>query len=192
MDFVAKRHLPRLEQECYRGLAFVHWTAATDKRAIGWLTPRFHAAWQLALLHAGSRYDLACPAYALMPDHFHLLWLGLDEHGSDQRVAIEFLLKHTGPSLEHAHWQRQPYDKVLREHQRTRDTFVNVAGYILENPVRAGLVRERGDWPYSGCCIAGYPRLNVHDAEYWPLFWRLYARLVESRSIRSRSQPRAE
>jgi putative transposase len=183
--------LPRLEREWCRGLAFVHWTGGTENRAIGWLTGNFHAAWQLTLLHACSRYELACAAYTLMPDHFHLLWLGLNEHGSDQRVAIEFLLKYTRHSLGAANWQRQPYDHVLREDQRARDSFTDTAGYILDNPVRAGLVIHRHEWPHQGCCVPGYPKLDVHNAEYWPLFWRVYSRLIETRSTRSRSQPPA-
>lgn len=126
-----------------------------------------------------------------MPDHWHALWLGLNEHGSDQRIAIEYFLRHTRRSLSPADWQRQAYDRVLRDEQRQRDAFAKVSGYILENPVRVGLVDHPREWPYAGCCFPGYPALNVHDAEYWPLFWRLYVQLTERRSARSRSQPRS-
>jgi REP element-mobilizing transposase RayT len=116
-----------------------------------------------------------------MPDHVHLLWLGLDEAGSDQRVAIEFLRKHLRASLVPANWQQQPFDKLLREQERAPNTFLTIAAYILDNPVRAGLVAQRDDWPFRGCCGPGYPDLDVRREDYWELFWRIYNRLVESR-----------
>ena len=176
---VDKGHLPRLAPEFYRGRAFVHWTLTTEDRATGWLTPAFHHAWQLTLLHVCARYALACPAYVLMPDHAHLLWLGLDDHISDQRVATEFLRKHLRPFLASIEWQRQPYDNVLRESDREHAAFQLTALYIFENPVRTNLAARWQDYPYTGCCIAGYPDLDIRREDYWDLFWRIYNRLVE-------------
>jgi len=181
VDDPFRRHLPRLEPEWYRGLAFVHWTPTIEHRATGWLTPDFNRAWQWELLHACARYKLACPTFVLMPDHLHFLWLGLNEAGSDQQVAIEFLTKNLRPHLSGVDFQRQPFDQVLRAKERNPDTFLNVAGYILDNPVRAGLVGHRAEWPYSGCCVPGYPDLNVHGEDYWELFWRIYNKLVDHR-----------
>lgn len=177
---VAKRHLPRLAPENYRGLAFVHWTLTVEKRATGWLTPGFHQAWQHILLHTCARYSLASPAFALMPDHIHLLWLGLDENGSDQRIAVEFLRKHLSPALAPALWQRQPYDHVLTQAERERGAFEAVAHYIFENPVRAGLITQWREYSLTGGCVAGYPDLDVRRDDYWELFWRIYERLVEN------------
>jgi len=175
-----KRHLPRLAPEYYRGSAFVHWTLTTEGRATGWLTPAFHHAWRFTLLHASARHQLACPAYVLMPDHVHLLWLGVDEGGSDQRVAVEFLRKHIRPHLAPAEWQRQPYDNVLRESDRAHDAFQETAHYIFENPVRAHLAPAWREYPFIGSCVAGYPDLDVRRDDYWELFWRIYNRLVET------------
>lgn len=179
MEIVKKKHLPRLSREWYRGRAFVHWTLTTEQREAGWLTAHFHQGWQLMLLHTCARYELVCPAYVLMPDHIHLICLGLNERGSDQSVAIEFLRKETEPQIDPAKWQRQPYDHVLREDEQRPDSFLTVAGYILDNPIRAGLVPRREDWPYKGCCVPGYPRLDVMRMDYWELFWRIYNRLIE-------------
>jgi REP element-mobilizing transposase RayT len=176
---VEKGHLPRLAPEWYRGRAFVHWTLTTENRATGWLTPAFHQHWQFILLHTCHRYSLACAAYILMPDHTHTLWLGLDDSGSDQRVAIEFFRKQVRPALSPADWQRQPHDHVLDEAERKHGSFQTVAHYILENPVRAGLVVRWRDYPYVGCCVPGYPDLDVRREDYWELFWRIYNRLVE-------------
>ncbi|HWA85302.1 MAG TPA: hypothetical protein VG710_03705 [Opitutus sp.] len=176
-----KRHLTRLAPEFYRGHAFVHWTLTIEARATGWLSSTFHSNWKLLLLHASTRYRLISPTYVLMPDHVHLLWLGLADEKSDQGVAVEFLRKHLRCHLAPADWQRQPFDHVLTGREREHGAFLTVAGYILDNPVRAGLIAERSAWPYSGCCVPGYPDLNPHKAEYWELFWRIYNRLIEGR-----------
>ena len=173
-----KGHLPRLAPEYYRGHAFVHWTLTINQRATGWLTPAFNHAWQLTLLHACARYNLACPAYVLMPDHAHLIWLGLTERDSDQRVAIEFLQKHLRLSLAPADWQRQPFDHVLLEHEREHGAFSMIANYILNNPVRARVAASVREWSNLGCCVPGYPSLDPRTADYWPLTWRIYSKLI--------------
>jgi hypothetical protein len=176
-----KGYLPRLPPEFYRGNAYVLWTPTVENRATGWLTPGFHSAWKFMLLHAGSRFDLLCPTYVLMPDHAHLIWIGLDARGSDQRLAMEFLRKHTRAHLAPADWQHQAHDHVLREEERARGAFQATAAYVLDNPVRAGLVVRREDWPYLGCSVPGYPELDPRMADYWERFWRCHNYLVEKR-----------
>ncbi|MBK8856319.1 MAG: hypothetical protein IPN11_01120 [Opitutaceae bacterium] len=175
----ASRHLPRLPPEFYRGNAFVHWTLTTEKRATGWLNQDFHHHWQHILIHACSRYTLLCPAYVLMPDHMHLLWLGLNPRGSDQRSAVSFLRKQLRTALHPAGWQHQPHDNVLRDTDQEQGAFQRVAQYILENPVRKGLTGSPVEYRYLGCCVPGYPDLHVTQSEFWPLFWRIYNRLIE-------------
>ncbi|MBI5767864.1 MAG: hypothetical protein HZA93_08705 [Verrucomicrobia bacterium] len=180
-DSKRKSYLPRLAPEHYRGRAFVLWTPTIENRATGWLTPTFHHQWQLMLLHACARYELLCPACVLMPDHAHLIWLGLNDHGSDQRLAIEFLRKNLRPYLAPADWQHQAHDHVLTEDERERGTFLATAIYVLENPVRAGLVPRREAYPYLGCCVPGYPELDPRLPDFWERFWRCYNYLVEKR-----------
>lgn len=175
----SKGHLPRLAPEAYRGFAFAHWTLTLEARATGWLSPAFHDIWQRMLLHACARYDAICPCYTLMPDHMHLVWLGTTAT-ADQRLAIEFLRKHLAPALVPAFWQKQPHDHLLRESEREHGAFAVVAHYVLENPVRAGLVERWQDYEYSGCCVPGYPEIEVRDDDYWLRFWRVYNYLVSA------------
>jgi REP element-mobilizing transposase RayT len=172
-----EKDLPRLAPEWYRGYAFVHWTLTVEDRATGWLDHAFHVRWQLVLLHACARYRLAAPAYVLMPDHIHLLWAGLAE-ACDQRLAVTYLRQHMNSTLAPATWQRQPYDHVLRDEERKSDAIAAAVHYLLQNPVRAGLAACSGDYLYLGCCVAGYPDLDVRQVDYWELFWRIYNRLA--------------
>jgi putative transposase len=167
-------YLPRLPRENYQGDAVVHWTMPMAKRATGWLNEGFHACFREAMLHAAVREGLFCPAYCLMPDHIHFIWMGL-RRDSDQRNGLKFLREHLGPDLLPHRFQHQAHDHVLREDERRQNAFARVAFYILANPVRAGLIPEAGVWPYGGAIIPGYPSLQPLADDYWPKFWKIYA-----------------
>jgi REP element-mobilizing transposase RayT len=87
-----------------------------------------------------------------MPDHVHLLCLPCtDENGAISIPEITRTIK-----SESAHrinkalgctgrvWQDESFDHVLRGNESLRKK----AEYILENPVRAGLVMRAEDYPW--------------------------------------------
>lgn len=166
-------YLRRLEPEAYRGEAFVHWSMTIEERATGWLTPAFHAACREVLVHTGFKHQLACPVYCLMPDHVHLLWLGYAPE-CDQLAAAAFFRKHANRLLAPHRFQLQGYDHVLRDRERERNAFETAANYILQNPVRKGLVEEDAAYAYAGCVLPGYPELRLGMVDYWERFWRAY------------------
>ena len=176
MPFVAKSKLPRLGREWYRGRVAVLWTHTFEHRATGWLNFAFHARFREIWLHACIRYDLLCPTYVLMPDHWHIVALGTAE-SSEQRLATAFLRQHLGPNLGSARLQDRAHDHVLREHERLRGAFENACHYVQQNPVRARLVADSRSWPYLGCIVPGYPRLTLDDDDFWDRFWKIHARL---------------
>lgn len=128
------------------------------------------------MLHAAAREGLICPIYCLMPDHLHLVWMGL-RLDSDQFNAMAFLRTYLEPELSPAKFQPQAQDTVLREEQRKRNAFAKVCFYITENPSRAKLIKEREIWPFTGCVMPGYPKINPQDKDFWPKFWRIYSKL---------------
>ncbi len=72
-----RKYSPRLAREFYQGGAVVHWTLTTFDRAQGWLNESFHQRFRELLLHTAAREGLLCPVYCLMPDHIHMVWMGL-------------------------------------------------------------------------------------------------------------------
>ena len=94
-----------------------------------------------------------------MPDHIHLLWLGL-RRDTDQRNGMSFLRTHLEPWLAPDKFQPQAHDHVLRDEERKRGAFMKICFYILANPVRAGLVKETEIWPHAGAIIPGYPKAS--------------------------------
>ena len=166
-------YLPRLAREHYVGDAVVHWTLPIALRGKGWLDDAFHSRFREIMLHAAAREGLFCPTYCLMPDHIHLVWMGL-RRDSDQRNGMKFLREHLGSALLPRRFQHQAHDHVLREEERKQDTFARVCFYILANPVRAKFIKESDRWPFCGAVVPGYPVLHPLEEDFWPIFWKLY------------------
>ena len=80
-------YLPRLPREYYQADAVVHWTLTIFDRKQGWLTPELHHQFRELMFHAAAREGLVCPIYCLMPDHLHLVWMGL-RLDTDQLNAV--------------------------------------------------------------------------------------------------------
>ena len=168
-----KFYLPRLPREYYQADAVVHWTLPISWFRKGWLDQDFHFCFRELMLHAAAREGLLCPAYCLMPDHLHLVWMGL-RRDSDQLNGMAFLRTHLKAALAPRRFQHQPHDHVLKQEERRRNAFAAVCSYIIENPVAAKLVEKSKEWRFCGAIVPGYPNLHPLDAEYWPRFWKLY------------------
>ena len=167
-------YLPRLSREHYQGNAVVHWTLSIARRDTGWLTAAFHSQFREVMLHAAAREGFFCPVYCLMPDHLHLVWMGL-RRDTDQRQGMKFLREHLAPALRPHRFQHQAHDHILRERERMKGAFGKVCFYILDNPRKAELVKHARDWQFAGSVVPGYPALHPLDEKFWPLFWKLYA-----------------
>ena len=84
-----------------------------------------------------------------MPDHVHmLLKLRTTDHTLSRVVATlknESMksLKRLGETFR---WKYGYYDKILRGN----DADLRIAHYITQNPVRAKMVDESGNYPFTG------------------------------------------
>ena len=177
MATFSQSKLPRLESAWYHSRAAVFWTHTIEHRATGWLSPEFHSRFREILLHTCARHSLACPAYVIMPDHWHLVWLGLCDD-SDQLQATKFLREHVSATLQPVRLQPQAHDHVLRDEERKRGAFQSACHYIFENPPRAELSTDWTVWPYTGAMVSGYPQLDPRESDYWERFWRIHTKLT--------------
>jgi hypothetical protein len=173
-------HPPRLDPEFYQGFAVVHWTITLKQRATGWLDELFHLRFRELSLHAATREGLFCPVYVLMPDHLHLICMGL-RMDTDQRNAMRFLRKHRATELAQRsrtgvefELQKQSHDSVLREKDRLRGAFEKTCFYVLNNPCRKELVKHPRDWQILGAMVSGYPFLHPLMEDFREQFWKLY------------------
>jgi len=174
-------YLPRLGPEFYRGFAAVLWTITLERRLKGWLDDLFHSHFRELLLHAAVREGLYCPTYVLMPDHMHLVWMGM-RVSTDQLNAMRFLRKYLARELQRRspngvefELQKQAHDSVMRERDCTHGALSSSCFYVLDNPRRQGLVAHPRDWPHLGALVPGYPFMHLLEEDFWPMFWKLYA-----------------
>jgi putative transposase len=182
-------YLPRLKPEFYRGDAVVHWTLTIFDRGKGWLNDIFHVRFRELSVHVCAREGLVCPCYCLMPDHLHLVWMGLHAE-TDQRNGMAFFRTHLEPLLA-PHWfQPQAYDHVLGDDERRRGSFAQHCAYVLQNPVRAGLATAAEPWSFCGTVVAGYPKLHPFEENFWTMFWKLYEMMREPNADANRFLPR--
>lgn len=167
-------YLQRLPREYYQADAVVHWTMPIAMRGAGWLNDAFHAHFREVMLHAAAREGLFCPTYCLMPDHIHLVWMGM-RCDTDQKNGMKFLREHLAPKLLCPHrFQHQAHDHVLRAEQRKRNAFARVCFYIIDNARKDGLVEHSKEWKFCGAVIPGYPTLHPLEEDFWPKFWKVY------------------
>jgi REP element-mobilizing transposase RayT len=107
----------------------------------------------------GVRYDLV--AWVVMPNHVHVLayfregwpmgkvvnsWKSYTARKINKIIASQG----GGPKLSDKScptrlWQRGYWDRYIRSEAH----FNHAIGYILQNPVTAGLVEKTQDWPFS-------------------------------------------
>ncbi len=84
-----------------------------------------------------------------MPDHLHALVAGTSEQ-ADLAAFVKRFKQLAGFAYKQRYgeslWQPGYHERVLRDDEGTEA----VARYILANPVRAGLTRELGDYPFAG------------------------------------------
>jgi putative transposase len=115
----------------------------------------------LQFQQCADRERIGVAAYCFMPDHLHLLTIGLTP-ASDTWRFIKAAKQASG--FWHSRrkggllWQRYVWDRVLRSQEDT----MGAVRYILANPVRAGLVREPLEYPFSGSMM--FPRETLVDA----------------------------
>jgi REP element-mobilizing transposase RayT len=89
-------------------------------------------------------------AWVVMPDHLH--WLFELKSGS-LPALMQALKGRTAFEVNKAHgakkmiWQKGYHDHGVR----ADEDLVEMARYVINNPIRAGLVTHRGDYPLWDC-----------------------------------------
>jgi REP element-mobilizing transposase RayT len=124
-------YLPRLPREYYQADAVIHWTLPISHYRNGWLDEKFQSRFRELMLHAAMREGLLSPTYCLMPNHIHLVWMGL-RRDTDQLNGMSFLRTYLEPALAPCRFQHQAHDHVLKQEERRRNAFASVCSYILE------------------------------------------------------------
>ena len=135
---------------------FGSWDTELDNAQNGpmWLRDTRIAALVAESLHYRDArvYDL--DAYCIMPNHVHMVYTPLQKSNGHYYALSEIMhsLKlYTGRQANQLlgrngdFWQHESYDHVVRDEAENQ----RIIDYVLRNPVKARLVREWKEWPWS-------------------------------------------
>ena len=111
-----------------------------------------------------GRFQCRIPIYCFMPDHLHVISMGMTQQADGKR-AMDFFKSKSGLYLETSRadyrWQTDYHDRIIRRSEEWRKKVF----YIFQNPVRAGIVED--PWTYSLTGSIGYDLEElIHDAAW--------------------------
>jgi REP element-mobilizing transposase RayT len=172
-----EEHRPRLNRLkrlfARHPLYFV--TACTEQRRPILANPEVHASFR-QFCQAGLTRGVFVGNYVLMPDHLHLFVVLGEEYVQERASALTERRYSGAPvaadcdrrllplsdwvkSLKNSlsktlrameisapHWQKGFFDHVLRSEESYSEKWL----YVVENPVRKGLVKQAGEWSFQG------------------------------------------
>lgn len=135
---------------------FGQWDKVLDKGKNGPMWLREQAVAQIVAdsLHYldGERYTLDC--YTIMSNHVHVVFQPLEEADGAYHALPRIMHSLKGFTATKANrllgrsgafWQHESYDHVVRN----EDALHRIRRYILDNPVKAGLIDDPDEWPWS-------------------------------------------
>jgi putative transposase len=148
-------HQNSLDMQAY----FEKWESYLDEAAFGrqWLSqPEIADVVKEALLYRdGNVYDLH--SFSIMFNHVHVVFEPLRrlEWHSDLPLykIMQSLKRHTARQAnlilgrKGAFWEDESYDRVIRDNNE----YIRTVNYVLENPVKAGLVSRWEEWKWTYC-----------------------------------------
>jgi putative transposase len=146
-----RRRRPRLRGFNYLGAYRYFVTICTYENQ-----PVFTSGWPYAettviLSQAAAKLGFHVLAYTFMPDHLHILVEGGE--GGDLKEFVRLFKSRSSFLYKTLYgnplWQSSYYDRILRKDEDS----LKVAEYIINNPVRRGLVSEALRYPYSGSFV---------------------------------------
>lgn len=150
-------HPPRVSRAkgfTYVGMHRYFVTICTAKRFPAFTSEAVVDPIRSIFLQLAEEIGFAVVAYCFMPDHLHVLVEGTSE-AADLPQFISRAKQSTGYRFKKQFgqqlWQVGYYDRVLRDGEAT----LAVARYLVENPVRAGLVADPMAYPFLDCPACG-------------------------------------
>ena len=147
MGVKEKRH--RLPREFYKGTVSVAFTLCLRGGVPAFTQPEIVNIFRDVLTSVIAKKACIVPVYCFMPDHQHLIITGTCSD-SDIWNALVSYKQRTGywttANKAGISWQKDFYDHVIKKHE---DIATQVR-YILDNPVRKGLVSSWQEYPFKG------------------------------------------
>ncbi|MCX5815899.1 MAG: transposase [Proteobacteria bacterium] len=139
----------RLSKELYIGQISAAFTLCLKDRVQGFIHSDLANSFIVILSSVVSEKGCIVPVYCFMPDHQHIIITGKN-HDADVLKAVVSYKHRTGYFMSknklNIQWQKDYYDHIIRNDE---NLAVQIK-YILDNPVRKGLVQSWKEYPFKG------------------------------------------
>ena len=140
--------MPRIGRSQQLGDGLAHVVSRGNRRQQLYFSERDYRCYLEFVGEALGRYGVRCYAYCLMPNHLHLLLEG------GQEAISKVIWRANG---RYAQWFNRSYGlsghvfqgRLWSEPLESQEHLLELARYIVNNPVRAHLVDHAADWPWS-------------------------------------------
>jgi putative transposase len=152
----------RIDGFPYVGFHRYSLTICTNHRKPLFVDAEIVAAVLTTIRQWSATLDFAVFAYCFMPDHLHLVVSATSESADLQKYMRRWKQRSGYDYRQRTNeflWQPSYFDHVLRDDEET----ARAVKYVLENPVRKGLVREFADYPFCGSDVFSLEELR----EFW-------------------------
>ena len=88
--------------------------------------------------------------YCIMPDHLHILFSFYDSYHKSLQDWVSAFKRYTARITSKSFsirrlWQKNFFDHIIRK----EESLIKIAEYIVNNPVRKGIVEDWKYYPYS-------------------------------------------
>ena len=172
-----------------------HVTSRGDRREVIYLDDSDRVNWLALLGHVCRRFNWACHAYCLMDNHYHIVVETAEGNLSKGMRQLNGVytqyINRTYNRIGHVYQGR--YKAILVEKEIY---LLELARYVVLNPVRAGMVKDIEEWPWSsypamigesssppsGCKRIGYWGSSANNGSVLLLLmWILFERAWDCR-----------
>ena len=128
--------------------ALYHVTARGDRREDIFEDDQDRQAFLLTLEQVVAQFNWLCYAWCLMDNHYHLLIQTPDGNLSKGMRQLNGVTTQTSNRRHRrvGHLFQGRFKAILVDHDAY---LLELSRYIVLNPVRAGMVKAPGDWPWS-------------------------------------------
>ena len=137
-------------KRCLEDGAEYHVSAKVNRGEMIFKQAFARALFMVVLAEAKLYYDFQIRAFCLMSNHVHFIMKPLENNSlSDimQWILSNFAMRYNKRLGIHGHvWQGRFFSKILRTIKHFRDAIE----YVLNNPVKAKLVKDHRQWKYCG------------------------------------------
>jgi len=135
----------------YKGSAHIYFiTICTPDRQPLFLDKNLAKVLEEEISFRREKKEIRIFCYCIMPDHLHILLSLTDNYKKSLQDWVSSFKRYTAKVVKEEQnikplWQRNFFDRIVRTEESIRD-FVQ---YILDNPVRKGIVANWEEYPFN-------------------------------------------